>query len=160
VILKSAVGAITSRRGLRVLVVEDNQVNRGLLTRWLALKGYEFSEAENGQEGVDMFEKHPPGYFDITLVDMSMPVLDGLGATARIRAIEASRREDTASSAAYLQEDFAVHDHRSMVIALTGLAAADDKRRAFAAGMDGYMVKPVSFGMLADLIHKLTAPRG
>jgi len=155
VILKSSVGAITSKRNLRVLVVEDNRVNRALLTRWLAIKGYEFVEAENGQEGVDVFEAYPSGYFDIVLIDMSMPVLDGLGATTKIRAIEALRRGEKAG--ADTAGKTSEYDHRSMVVALTGLAAADDKRRAFAVGMDGYMVKPVLFGMLADLFQKLTA---
>jgi len=155
VILKSSVGAITSKRNLRVLVVEDNRVNRALLTRWLSLKGYEFVEAENGQEGVDMFGAYPWGYFDIVLIDMSMPVLDGLGATTKIRAIEALRRAERTGAAA--AGPTSEHSHRSMVVALTGLAAADDKRRAFAVGMDGYMVKPVLFGMLTDLFQKLTA---
>ncbi|KDQ15979.1 hypothetical protein BOTBODRAFT_130731 [Botryobasidium botryosum FD-172 SS1] len=155
VILKSSVGAITSKRNLRVLVVEDNRVNRALLTRWLSLKGYEFVEAENGQEGVDVFGAYPSGYFDIVLIDMSMPVLDGLGATTKIRAIEALRRAETTGAAS--TSPTLERSHRSMVVALTGLAAADDKRRAFAVGMDGYMVKPVLFGMLTDLFQKLTA---
>ncbi|KAA1467327.1 hypothetical protein DENSPDRAFT_236297 [Dentipellis sp. KUC8613] len=136
-LLKSSVGSLECRDRVRVLVVEDNSVLRGLLVRWLQSKGYEFRDAEDGQEGVHVFESE--GHFDVVLLDLSMPILDGVGATAKIRNIEAKRSEE---------------DH-TRILALTGMSSLDDKRRAFEAGVDGYLVKPVAFKTLTEMFSRL-----
>jgi CheY-like chemotaxis protein len=72
---------------------------------------------------------------------MSMPVLDGIGATIEIRKIESAHAHDSG--------------HATRILALTGMSSLDDKRRAFEAGVDGYLVKPVAFKTLDDMFHKL-----
>ncbi|TCD67142.1 His Kinase A domain containing protein [Steccherinum ochraceum] len=143
-LLKSVVGSAEDARGpLRVLVVEDNDILRNLLIKWLKNKGYAFRDAEDGLDGVRIFEAEGP--FDVVLVDLSMPVLDGIGATTQMREIEAARQA-------------ALPDHspaRSRILALTGMSSLDDKRRAFDAGVDGYLVKPVAFKTLDSMFHKL-----
>lgn len=135
-LLKSSIGALESRKNVRVLVVEDNNILRNLLTRWLSSKGYEFREAVDGREGVHLYETD--GQFDVILLDLSMPVLDGYGATTQIREIEASRS-----------------DQKSHILALTGMSSLEDKRRAFEAGVDGYLVKPVAFKTLSYMFSRL-----
>ncbi|CCA73502.1 hypothetical protein PIIN_07455 [Serendipita indica DSM 11827] len=126
----------------RVLVVEDNAVNRKVLAAYLRKRNLEFVEASNGQEGVSVFEKHRSGYFDICLMDLQMPVLDGFSATQRFREVEAERG--------------LMEDHRRLPIyALSGLAATEDKERASSIGFDGYLVKPVSFITLDGIIESL-----
>ncbi|KAI0249154.1 hypothetical protein BJV78DRAFT_1284185 [Lactifluus subvellereus] len=136
-LLKSSVGALGSRKDVRVLVVEDNSILRGLLTRWLSSKGYEYREAVDGHEGVRLFETD--GHFDVILLDLSMPILDGYGATTEIRKIEASRSGQKSS----------------YILALTGMSSLEDKRKAFEAGVDGYLVKPVAFKTLSEMFGRL-----
>ncbi|KAI9434204.1 Fph type histidine kinase [Lactarius indigo] len=136
-LLRSSVGALGSRKHVRVLVVEDNSILRNLLIRWLSSKGYEYREAVDGHEGVQLFESD--GHFDVILLDMSMPILDGYGATAQIRKIEASRSGLKSS----------------YILALTGMSTLEDKRKAFEAGVDGYLVKPVAFKTLSEMFGRL-----
>jgi len=135
-LLRSSVGALGSRKNVRILVVEDNTILRNLLIRWLSSKGYEYREAVDGREGVQSFESDGP--FDVILLDMSMPILDGYGATAQMRKIEASRS-----------------GQKSYILALTGMSTLEDKRRAFEAGVDGYLVKPVAFKTLLEMFSRL-----
>ncbi|KAI0292121.1 hypothetical protein BC826DRAFT_911759 [Russula brevipes] len=135
-LLKSSIGALGSRKNVRVLVVEDNNILRNLLTRWLSSKGYEYREAVDGHEGVRLFETD--GQFDVILLDLSMPVLDGYGATVQIRKIEASKS-----------------GQKTHILALTGMSSLEDKRRAFEVGVDGYLVKPVAFKTLSDMFYRL-----
>ncbi|KAH8983215.1 Fph type histidine kinase [Lactarius akahatsu] len=136
-LLRSSVGALGSRNNVRVLVVEDNSILRNLLIRWLSSKGYEYREAVDGREGVQLFESD--GHFDVILLDMSMPILDGYGATMQIRKIEASRSGLKSS----------------YILALTGMSTLEDKRKAFEAGVDGYLVKPVAFKTLSEMFGRL-----
>ncbi|THH20416.1 hypothetical protein EW146_g955 [Bondarzewia mesenterica] len=140
-LLKSSIGSLEARERVRVLVVEDNSILRNLLIRWLQSKGYEFRDAVDGREGVRLFESEER--FDIVLLDLSMPVLDGVGATAEIRGIEAMRSET---------------DHPARILALTGMSSLEDKRRAFEAGVDGYLVKPVAFKTLTEMFTQLGIP--
>ncbi|KAF9000613.1 hypothetical protein BDQ17DRAFT_1426959 [Cyathus striatus] len=141
-LLKSSVGALdTSQRRFRVLVVEDNNILRNLLIKWLSGKGYDFKDAVDGRDGVDIYSKDGP--FDVVLIDLSMPVLDGVAATSEIRRIEAARRESLD------------HFQPTRILALTGMSSLEDKRRAFEAGVDGYLVKPVAFKTLDEMFHKL-----
>ncbi|KAI0316421.1 hypothetical protein OF83DRAFT_1127068 [Amylostereum chailletii] len=136
-LLKSSVGTLESKKTVRVLVVEDNNILRNLLVRWLSSKGYEFRDAVDGREGVRLYESD--GQFDVILLDLSMPVLDGVGATMEIRQIESSRSD--------------VNPTR--ILALTGMSSLEDKRRAFEAGVDGYLVKPIAFKTLTEMFSRL-----
>lgn len=140
-LLKSSVGSITPEtRARRVLVVEDNHILRDLLVKWLNTKGYEPRGAVDGRDGVRTFESD--GHFDIVLLDMSMPELDGIGATKEIRDIE-SRTPGMPGT---------------RILALTGMSTLEDKRKAFEAGVDGYLVKPVAFKTLDEMFHRLGVP--
>ncbi|KAL1411557.1 hypothetical protein Q8F55_002519 [Vanrija albida] len=131
-------------RAARVMVVEDNAINRRVLAAFLKKHGFEYAEAINGAAGVDLFEKTPPSHWDVVLMDITMPVMNGYEATQQIRRIESARRHAKPSRSP---------SHRTKIFALTGLATSDDKRQAFASGVDGYLVKPVSLASL-DLIFK------
>jgi signal transduction histidine kinase/ActR/RegA family two-component response regulator len=140
-LLKSSIGSIdTKAQKLRVLIIEDNVILRGLLVKWLSKKGYHFRDAVDGRDGVNAYARHGP--FDIVLVDLSMPVLDGIGATAEIRKIENDHQS--------VSEGW-----RSRILALTGMSSLEDKRRAFDAGVDGYLVKPVPFSTLNEVFSRL-----
>ncbi|PVF92733.1 hypothetical protein CPB86DRAFT_819388 [Serendipita vermifera] len=132
---------------LRALVVEDNPVNRKVLAAYLRKRAYEFIEAENGEEGVKVFQSYPAGYFDICLMDLQMPVRDGFQATADIRGIETQRIASESGHGNIMS--------RLKVIALSGLASPEDKERASAVGFDGYLVKPVAFKTLDAVFQPL-----
>ncbi|ORY32803.1 hypothetical protein BCR39DRAFT_521649, partial [Naematelia encephala] len=176
VMLKAAVTPAEEMRKARVpriMVVEDNFINRRVLSAFLKKKGFEYSEAVNGQDGVTLFDKAPSNYWDVILMDITMPVMNGHEATRAIRKIEARRRESGSGSGSYstplstkgdspkaigLGTPFNIPSKplpraRARIFALTGLATNDDKREAFASGVDGYLVKPVSLASL-DIIFK------
>ncbi|KAI0833277.1 hypothetical protein BC628DRAFT_1308067 [Trametes gibbosa] len=143
-LLKSSVGTVEPRGPLRVLVVEDNSILRNLLVKWLRNMGYQYCEAVDGLEGVRTFKNG--GHFDVVLLDLSMPILDGVGATSQMREIESNRRNG---------EQGEMKTQPSRILALTGMSSLEDKRRAFEAGVDGYLVKPVAFKTLDTMFHKL-----
>ncbi|KAJ7722741.1 hypothetical protein DFH07DRAFT_856541 [Mycena maculata] len=141
-LLRSSVGTISSdERRFRVLVVEDNSILRNLLVKWLTNRGYDYRDAVDGRNGVNIFEEDGP--FDVVLLDMSMPILDGIGATAEIRRMEARWLVDQP------------HGTPTRILALTGMSSLEDKRRAFEAGVDGYLIKPVAFKTLDEMFSKL-----
>ncbi len=116
----------------RLLLVEDNEMNRDMLSRRLVRKGYEVEIAVDGQEGIDRIrESHP----DLVLMDMSLPVVDGWEATRRLKA------DPTTSSVP--------------VIALTAHAMSDDRQKALDAGCDDYDSKPVDLPRLLGKIERL-----
>ncbi|KAI5117962.1 hypothetical protein M0805_001623 [Coniferiporia weirii] len=147
-LLKSSIGTCDRRGRARVLVVEDNQILRDLLLRWLGNKGYDFLDAIDGREGVTAFEK--ADRIDVILVDLSMPVLDGIAATGEIREIEAKRVKTYEQSPTGSQPP-----RPAKILALTGMSSLEDKRRAFEAGVDGYLVKPVAFKTLDAMFQQL-----
>ena len=114
-----------------MLVAEDNAVNQLLIVRLLEKLGHVAVLANNGQEAVDAYERHS---FDIVLMDVQMPVMDGLTATETIRGHEALRPER----------------RRLPIMALTAFALRGDRERCLAAGMDDYLTKPVKPAELAD----------
>ncbi|UWQ53616.1 ATP-binding protein [Leisingera caerulea] len=124
-------GGLAALEGLRVLVAEDNAVNRVLMEKFLQPTPAEVVFAENGREAVAQFEAFAP---DIILMDMSMPEMDGLEAT---RAIRALARPQPA------------------IVALTANAFDSDREACLAAGMDEFMSKPVNRGKLLDLLVQL-----
>jgi two-component system cell cycle response regulator DivK len=119
----------------RILLVEDNEMNRDMLSRRLQRKGYDVEVATDGESGV---EKALAGGFDLILMDMSLPVLDGWEATRRIKA-----DPRTASIP---------------IIALTAHAMAGDRGRALDAGCDDYDTKPIEFPRLLEKIEARLAP--
>ncbi len=117
-----------------ILLVEDNEMNRDMLSRRLARKGYEIALAEDGAQGVAIATEKMP---DLILMDMSLPVLDGWEATRLLKA-------DAATA-------------RIPVIALTAHAMSEDRDRALAAGCDDYDTKPVELPRLLEKIEALLA---
>ena len=116
----------------KLLLVEDNEDNRDMLSRRLARKGYEVVCAVNGAEGVALASSASP---DLILMDMSLPILDGWEATRQIKASEATRAVP--------------------VIALTAHAMAGDREKAVDAGCDDYDTKPVELPRLLQKIESL-----
>lgn len=120
----------------KVLLVEDNEMNRDMLSRRLMRHGFEVSVALDGQQGVEMASREAP---DIILMDMSLPVLDGWEATRRLKA-----SQDT---------------QNIPLIALTAHAMAGDRDRAMQAGCDDYDTKPIEFPRLMEKIDRLLTIR-
>lgn len=113
----------------KILLVEDNEMNRDMLARRLTRNGFEVVFAVDGQQGVDMATSEKP---DLILMDMSLPVMDGLEATRRIKADPASKAIP--------------------VVALTANALVEDRERAMAAGCDDFDTKPVELPRLLEKI--------
>jgi CheY-like chemotaxis protein len=116
----------------KILLVEDNEMNRDMLSRRLERKGFEVVIAIDGQAGVDMAASTNP---DIILMDLSLPVIDGWEATRRIKADPATQGIP--------------------VIALTAHAMKEDEQKARDAGCDDYDTKPVNLNRLLDKIGNL-----
>ncbi|QXP84604.1 response regulator [Methylococcus sp. Mc7] len=121
----------------KILLVEDNEMNRDMLSRRLLRRGYELVIAVDGAEGVAVAQAELP---DVVLMDMSLPVMDGWEATRKLKAEEATRGIP--------------------VIALTAHAMSGDRDKAIEAGCDDYDTKPVEFDRLLAKIEALLAPRG
>ncbi len=121
----------------KILLVEDNEMNRDMLSRRLERKGYQVVIAVDGGEGVEMAHSQSP---DLILMDMSLPVLDGWEATRRLKAAA-----DTAAIP---------------VIALTARAMASDREKAMQAGCDDYDTKPIELPRLLGKIETWLAGAG
>ena len=119
---------------MNVLLIEDNELNRDMLTRRLERKEFIVSCAEDGQSGLDMAKNEMP---DIILLDLSLPVIDGWSVARQLKA-------DT-------------NTKDIPIIALTAHAMKGDREKALDAGCDEYDTKPVNLEGLLDKIHKLTA---
>jgi len=120
----------------KVLIVEDNEMNRDMLSRRLQRKGYEIEIAIDGQAGVDAATSGAP---DIVLMDMSLPVIDGWEATRQLKANPATQTIP--------------------VIALTAHAMAGDRQKALDAGCDDYDTKPVNLASLLEKMEQLLSSR-
>jgi CheY-like chemotaxis protein len=116
----------------RILLVEDNELNRDMLSRRLTKKGYEILMAVDGESGVELALSLKP---DLILMDMSLPIMDGWEATRRIKA-----HPDSGDIP---------------VIALTAHAMEDDRQRALEAGCDDYDTKPIELARLLLKIAEL-----
>jgi two-component system cell cycle response regulator DivK len=119
----------------RILLVEDNEMNRDMLSRRLAKRGYDVSVAVDGQEGVDLAAAEQP---ELILLDMSLPVIDGWEVARRIRS------DETTSDIP--------------IIALTAHAMVGDREKALEAGCDDYDTKPVELKRLLGKIEQLLDP--
>ena len=116
----------------KVLLVEDNEMNRDMLSRRLIRRGFQVVFAMDGQQGVDLARSERP---DIILMDMSLPVIDGWEATRRVKADDVTRSVP--------------------VIGLTAHAMAGDREKAIEAGCDDYDTKPVELDRLIGKIERL-----
>ena len=123
-------------RALRVLVAEDNLVNRKLVTRLLQKRGHRITAVENGRDAVAALTAATGPAFDVVLMDVQMPQLNGLEATAAIRRHEAA------------------HGAHVPIIALTAHAMQGDRERCLAAGMDGYLSKPIDVDDLVSTVER------
>ena len=124
-------------KGRRILLAEDVQVNAEIMMMVLGMREMEVDHAENGQEAVNLFASHDAGYYSAILMDMRMPIMDGLEATKVIRAME---REDAKSIP---------------IIALTANAFDEDVQRSLQAGLDAHLSKPVEPEILFGTLEKL-----
>tara|TARA_B100000029_G_scaffold509322_1_gene598236 strand:- start:259 stop:621 length:363 start_codon:yes stop_codon:yes gene_type:complete len=115
----------------KILIVEDNEMNRDMLSRRLERKGFSVVMAEDGQKGVDMSKSESP---DLILMDLSLPVMDGWAATSTIKA-------DTQTNSI-------------PIIVLTAHAMAGDREKALEAGADEYDTKPIDFKRLMGKINE------
>lgn len=126
-----------SIKGMHILLAEDNELNMEIAEFVLQNEGAEVTKAWNGQEAVELFRNSDPGEFDVILIDIMMPVMNGYEAAKRIRSLD---REDAKNIP---------------IIAMTANAFAEDRIRAREAGMDEHVAKPVDAELLIKVIHKL-----
>jgi len=118
----------------KILLVEDNEMNRDMLSRRLERRGYRVAIAPDGEQGVSMAGSEAP---DLVLMDMSLPVLDGWEAARRLKAVPETRAIP--------------------IIALTSHAMVGDREKAIDAGCDDYDTKPVEFQRLLEKIETILA---
>jgi two-component system, sensor histidine kinase and response regulator len=130
-----------SPQKLNILLAEDNAVNRVLAQKLLQKQGHTVTSVNNGIEAVQLWEQNQSRQFDIILMDVQMPEMDGLQAAARIR-------ERELGTGAHIP-----------IIAVTAHAMKGDRERCLAAGMDGYITKPINPAELAKVIQA-TVPAG
>jgi len=128
-----AVTADADPRSRRILIAEDAPVNQTLIATLLSKRGHQVTLARDGLQAVAAFEAQP---FDLVLMDMQMPELDGLAATARIRQMEANS------------------GRRTPIIALTANADEGDRKRCLQAGMDDFIAKPFNVDQFYPIIDR------
>ena len=126
-----------SIKGMHVLLAEDNELNMEIAEFVLQNEGADVTKAWNGQEIVELFRKSESGEFDVILMDIMMPIINGYEAAKRIRSLD---REDA---------------KKIPIIAMTANAFTEDRIRAKEAGMDEHVAKPIDVELLIKVIHKL-----
>lgn len=120
-----------------MLLIEDNALNREISREILENDGFEVEEAFDGETAVDMIKNSKPGYYDIVLMDIQMPKLNGCEATRKIRALGNESLSDIP------------------IIAVTANAFEEDKHAALSAGMDAHIAKPINVNELNKAILRL-----
>ena len=123
--------------GKRILLVEDNMMNREIATEYLQDFGFLVENAENGQEACDILEKAAPGYFDLVLMDVQMPIMNGYDATRKIRKF---KNKEIANIP---------------ILAMTANAFEEDKKAAIEAGMNGHLAKPIDVPKLVETLKEI-----
>lgn len=123
--------------GRRILLVDDNELNRDIGSEILTGFGFEVELATNGQEAVDIYKASKPGDFDLILMDVQMPIMDGYHATEAIRALEDKKLADIP------------------IIAMTANAFAADVKEALSHGMNAHLAKPIDVDKLIEIIAKV-----
>jgi signal transduction histidine kinase/CheY-like chemotaxis protein len=135
--------------GKRCLVVDDIEINREIILELLSGTGLEMETAGNGEEAAAKFREAPPGHFDVILMDMQMPVMDGCTATRQIRAAEEERRRSAGTPPDRPPRGIPV-------IAMTANVMEEDVKRAREAGMNAHLGKPIEiqsiFAVLRDFL--------
>ena len=124
--------------GKHILLVEDVEINREIVSAFLEDTGIKMDCAENGVKACEMFAANPDGY-DLIIMDIQMPEMDGLSATRRIRAME--------------------HSRRTPILAMSANAFKEDVDASLEAGMDGHISKPVNRDMLLRKMGEMMARR-
>ena len=135
----ASTGSGRTARPLRILLAEDNAINQRVATGLLVKHGHTVQPAHDGQQALDWLEKEP---FDVVLMDIQMPVMDGFEATRRIRAIEAER------------------GGHLPIIAMTAHAMSGDRERCLEQGMDDYVAKPIEASALFETIERCVHGHG
>ncbi len=128
------------RRNLRVLLAEDDLVNRQLAERLLKKAGHQVTAVSDGSKAVQAIQESGLDGFDVVLMDVKMPETDGLQATAAVRAMETGTA------------------HKLPIIAMTAHAMKGDEERFLKAGMDGYIAKPIAVHALVGLVEQIVQP--
>ena len=129
-------------KGLRFLVAEDNELNAEILFEMMDMEGAQCELAVNGQEAVEMFLGSEPGHYDMILMDVQMPVMNGYEATREIRSCGHPRAESIP------------------IVAMTANAFAEDVRNALDAGMNGHLAKPIDMDAVKALLGRLRGEQG
>ena len=127
-------GAEMDFTGKHILLAEDNELNREIASEILQQYGFTLETAENGAAAVERLKNAAPGEFDLVLMDVQMPVMDGYTATRQIRALDDSPYKAIP------------------IIAMTANAFEEDKREALACGMNGHIAKPFEVGELLQVL--------
>ena len=127
--------------GKRIMVVDDIDVNRMILAKILSSMGAVCETAVNGQEAVEKFQASPPGFFDMIMMDIQMPLMNGYDATKAIRAGDHPSAKDVA------------------IIAMTANAFVDDVRKALAAGMDAHLAKPIVVNTMLSTMQEVLSSK-
>lgn len=140
---KAIIEIDTAKPTHHVLIVDDNAINRRLLVALMKKHKYTYREACNGLDAVNIYKKATSPSFDVVLMDLSMPVMDGMTASAKIRKYEKEARLNPTT-----------------IVALTGLVSASAKLEALESGMDFYLTKPVNFGKLVEVLVGERGERG
>ncbi len=127
-------------KGRRILLVEDNELNREIATEVLTEVGLLVEEAEDGQIAVERVNSADPGYYDLVLMDIQMPIMDGYEATREIRKLPDPERANIP------------------IIAMTANAFEEDRKLAMESGMNEHMAKPIDISVLMELLQKYIDP--
>lgn len=137
-----AMADFRSLSDLRVLLAEDNDINAEIAEEMLNMQNIAVERAENGQQAVHMFKEHPENYYHLILMDINMPVKNGLTASAEIRSMS---RPDAGSIP---------------ILAMTANTFQEDRDKALAAGMTGFLPKPFNVGQLCDALTNAVRDKG
>ena len=124
-------------KGKHILLVEDNELNREIAQEILREYGFVVGSAENGAVAVEKVSTAAPGSYDLVLMDVQMPIMDGYTATRKIRALDDPARA------------------KLPIIAMTANAFDEDRRNALESGMNGFLSKPIVIGDLVQELHKI-----
>ncbi len=124
-------------QGKRILLAEDNELNREIATEILQEAGFQVDAAENGQQALEMLTGAKPGRYQLILMDIQMPIMDGYAAARAIRSLDDERLATLP------------------IIAMTANAFEEDRERALAAGMNGHLAKPIDLDKMMELLRDI-----
>ena len=131
------ISELTNIQTGRILLAEDNELNQEIAVEILGDAGFVTEIAGNGQIAVDMLKESEPGYYQLVLMDVQMPVMNGYEAVREIRSLENQKLASIP------------------VLAMTANAFEEDRQKALESGMDGHIAKPIDIDMLFDTLKKV-----